>query len=674
MVRDHTIACERCGATVLEDRIDRDNGVAACQACGVVFRFCDDAARDRPSGRIELHDDRHPSRSAKHERGRGRHDDHAPAPTSRALTYRGSTPLALGVPIVAMSMFALIIADPLRDMPWPVLAFFIVVGTIVWGGASCMFGAMLGNHTDIRVTPERLVTRQRPLVFIGANDLPLNRVRSIDAVAAELGTASKDAPDGAGFDVVARMTGSDDPVRLVRTRRSHEAMSIAESLREWIPVAAPHAAVDTTYTAHLASSPTPRPVDIAETPADTDAVDPWESLARLVEREQDAEALSADLRDGVLTLGYRFRLGIAGVLWRATIVVGFAWLVAKWCEDGIGNGAWWWWPGAMLLVGLLLSNAYHFLGGLMNRLVIRADERVISVRSRPLPTYHPRVDLSDITDVSLKTTLGSAIVMGKHRQASLAEPGKVLCVAPDQDVGERIAALLDAHVKASDAWRRRLLGGASGTAARQAAAPSKPHEASTDGHDMASRIADGRWSVGLEVEDKEAALVVRNRWWSKPQIVVFVGILVWTGVAVFITGKLLWAADESPAPLRWIALMPGTFVLIGTGVLYWTVAQLVNRTTLTVDATGVAVEAGPIWWPGNRHRLDADWIDALIIEAKSRTTHRGATPETYYELRARLRIKGRTGDPQPVLLPNVRHLEEARELQQRIEARLGLSA
>lgn len=154
-------------------------------------------------------------------------------------------------------------------------------------------------------------------------------------------------------------------------------------------------------------------------------------------------------------------------------------------------------------------------------------------------------------------------------------------------------------------------------------------------------------------------LRIARRWFNVGAIFTLGFSLVWNAFLVF------WYATALSAPgAPWIMLVfPLLHVAVGVGLFYWSIASLLNRTTIVVDGRTLSVRHAPIPWPGGRD-LDADRIQQLFVRS---SLHRGKHgTRTSYALCAN--VDGTSVD----LVRGMSRLDEARYMEQLIEDHLSI--
>lgn len=148
------------------------------------------------------------------------------------------------------------------------------------------------------------------------------------------------------------------------------------------------------------------------------------------------------------------------------------------------------------------------------------------------------------------------------------------------------------------------------------------------------------------------------RWFKLQYIFLAVFCVFWDGFLLFWYG----ATGAGGAPIVFW-LFPLAHVAVGVGLSYWTLAGLVNRTTLRVAQGQLAIEHGPIPWRGAK--LPTSSLDQLFCK---RHVWRGKQGVHYtYELFAVL-----GNGEQKKLLSGFDDVEQLLWLEHHIERVLGI--
>jgi hypothetical protein len=97
---------------------------------------------------------------------------------------------------------------------------------------------------------------------------------------------------------------------------------------------------------------------------------------------------------------------------------------------------------------------------------------------------------------------------------------------------------------------------------------------------------------GFTVSDRRGTLAVRWRWFRFKHLLMLFFCVAWDSFLVFWYGIALTQPDTP-----WLMVVfPLAHVAVGVGLTYATLAGLLNRTTIQVDATRLTVRHGPVPW------------------------------------------------------------------------------
>jgi len=160
----------------------------------------------------------------------------------------------------------------------------------------------------------------------------------------------------------------------------------------------------------------------------------------------------------------------------------------------------------------------------------------------------------------------------------------------------------------------------------------------------------------LDINQFGGSLTIRWRWYRAMAWFLLV-------FAAFWNGFLLLFAALSPDGLPWLIIF---HVLAGVFVAYYALALFLNRTTIEVGNSRLKVRKGPLPWGKNRNIATNELEQLFAIEAGSEG--KGSSRKPLYQLRATLR-----GGKVITLVSNIRSKDIALELEQRIEAHLGIT-
>lgn len=162
----------------------------------------------------------------------------------------------------------------------------------------------------------------------------------------------------------------------------------------------------------------------------------------------------------------------------------------------------------------------------------------------------------------------------------------------------------------------------------------------------------------VEAVDTGTGLQLTYHWYSAKYIGMIIFTLFWNGF------MCAWHA---------IALSQGAYMMsvfgllhtaIGIGVAYYTLAGFLNRTTVTAEIGLLAVQHGPLPWPGNKQLLE-EQLQQLY--SKENVSHSKNGVNYSYEVHAALH------DGEPVkLLGGLDTAEQALFIEQELERYLGI--
>lgn len=154
-------------------------------------------------------------------------------------------------------------------------------------------------------------------------------------------------------------------------------------------------------------------------------------------------------------------------------------------------------------------------------------------------------------------------------------------------------------------------------------------------------------------------LRITRRWFGASAIFTLFFSLIWNAFLVFWYGAA-FSAPDTP----WIMFVfPLGHVAVGVGLFYWSLATLLNRTTIVVDGRALTVRHGPVPWWGARD-LEVDRVRQLFVRSRTRT-NKGRRSTTY----------ALCADDDGVavdLATGLRSADEARYVEQLIEDHLAI--
>lgn len=100
--------------------------------------------------------------------------------------------------------------------------------------------------------------------------------------------------------------------------------------------------------------------------------------------------------------------------------------------------------------------------------------------------------------------------------------------------------------------------------------------------------------VGWDVKQRLGEHVMTWRWFSIESIFMLLFCIFWDSFLIF------WYAQAITSGHLVMLLFPIGHVAVGVGFTYATLANLFNRTTITIRGRDLAIQHGPIPWRGNR--------------------------------------------------------------------------
>jgi hypothetical protein len=158
---------------------------------------------------------------------------------------------------------------------------------------------------------------------------------------------------------------------------------------------------------------------------------------------------------------------------------------------------------------------------------------------------------------------------------------------------------------------------------------------------------------GIELANNGYDLTIIRRWFSLKYIFLTFFCLFWDGFLLF------WYSMALSQRIWIMALFATGHAAVGVFLTYTTIAGYLNRTTITVSHTALAVSHGPLPWPGHK-QLDSAGIRQMYCKEQ---IHRGKNSTTYtYEVHVALN----TGKDEK-LVTGLENSEQALYLEQEIE-------
>lgn len=168
---------------------------------------------------------------------------------------------------------------------------------------------------------------------------------------------------------------------------------------------------------------------------------------------------------------------------------------------------------------------------------------------------------------------------------------------------------------------------------------------------------------GVVEREEAGGLILELRWFGLQGVFLLVFALFWNGFLAVWYSIALTALLSGDGEAVMMVVFPLIHVAAGLGIGYWSIATLLNRTTIRVDRHGIAVRHGPLPWPGSR---EIPVPDVLQLYVEPRVVRGKNTTRTVYDLNAVLRSGSIT------LVSGIEDARSARFLEHRIEGWLGI--
>ncbi len=164
---------------------------------------------------------------------------------------------------------------------------------------------------------------------------------------------------------------------------------------------------------------------------------------------------------------------------------------------------------------------------------------------------------------------------------------------------------------------------------------------------------------GIEVVTDLGALQITYRWFSAKYIFMLIFTVFWNGFMLVWHGISLFSG-------AWMMSAFGLLhTAVGIGIGYYTLAGLLNRTTVWVQGDVLRIDHAPLPWFGVR-QIRASAIDQLYCREK---VHRSDNGTSYsYQVHAALR-----DGSQEKLLSNLSDPEQALYIEQELERHLRIT-
>jgi hypothetical protein len=172
-------------------------------------------------------------------------------------------------------------------------------------------------------------------------------------------------------------------------------------------------------------------------------------------------------------------------------------------------------------------------------------------------------------------------------------------------------------------------------------------------------------SKNFELHRSPYGLKISYRWYRRSNIFLFVFMLIWTLPFLFVMFLLLSDTITS-GEVSWTILFPIPFLVGGILILYWSLAGLINWTTIEVQGGKLSVHHHPLPWFGQRDYSASEVDQVYIKEAVQERSSSGEITELHTLL---IRLK----DGKKVkLVHNIDSFENAQYLESTIESALHI--
>lgn len=164
--------------------------------------------------------------------------------------------------------------------------------------------------------------------------------------------------------------------------------------------------------------------------------------------------------------------------------------------------------------------------------------------------------------------------------------------------------------------------------------------------------------ISLDVDT--AGLKLVRAWWSPASAALLFFCIAWNGVLVF--WYAMAATMDAP---RTVMVLPILFILVGAGLVYASIAGLLNRSVIEVKDYFLTVRHGPLPWPGRQHVLNLQIDQIYCTEIRNYRENGVVRPRycVHANLKSGARIKLLSG------LPNA---EQAIYVEQQLEKYLHM--
>lgn len=173
-------------------------------------------------------------------------------------------------------------------------------------------------------------------------------------------------------------------------------------------------------------------------------------------------------------------------------------------------------------------------------------------------------------------------------------------------------------------------------------------------------------SKNFELDRSPYGLKISYRWYRRSNIFLFVFILICLTIPLLFTMLLLLSNAITSGEVSWSILFPIPFLVGGMLILYWSLAGLVNWTTIKVQGGKLSVHHHPLPWFGQRDYSASEVEQVYIKKAVQERSSSGKITELYtllFRLKDGKKVK---------LVRNIDFFENAQYLERSIESALHI--
>ena len=163
---------------------------------------------------------------------------------------------------------------------------------------------------------------------------------------------------------------------------------------------------------------------------------------------------------------------------------------------------------------------------------------------------------------------------------------------------------------------------------------------------------------GFKLDTAGDRLHITWRWWNASHLFIMVFAAFWD------TFMVVWYTIAIAGGQWQMAAFGTIHAAVGIGLAYYAITGLVNHTRVTLTPSRVAIEHGPLPWPGSR-ALDRAEVEQLYVSRQE--THNKGQVNVSYCLQVVLR-----GGEDVAIIKGLESANQARFLESRIETALGI--